>query len=90
MSSNHYLKTLSLANCDMNDSRIHHVVDALSENRTLQTLNLSLNRLSGKGMLKFREVFDESDKPLHIKSLDLSSNEIDVSYFYNFISLIKG
>lgn len=86
MTSNHNLKYLSLSNCDMNDMRIQHVIDGLSVNHTLQSLNLSLNHLTSKAMMKFRETFEESDKPLNIKSLDLSSNDIDVSVY---LSLFK-
>jgi Ran GTPase-activating protein (RanGAP) involved in mRNA processing and transport len=66
-----------MSNCDLHDGSIQHLLDALSGNKTLQSLVLSSNNLTNKAMFKFRETFEEHRKMLHVRNIDLSSNHIE-------------
>lgn len=76
--TNKCLSSLSIAGCDFNKLKFNFLLEILSHNDTLFDLNLSHNNLSIDDIRKFREVFGDNRRPLKVKFLDLSSNQIDV------------
>ncbi len=74
---NKTLLNLSLAKCQIEDTRINSVIEGLTQNEILKTLNLSSNGLTNQAMKRFKQVFEDDRKRLSLRCLDLSSNFIE-------------
>lgn len=74
LKSNKILKSLNLSKCDLDCVDAEAIADGLFENKALETLNLSKNRIMDKGAICIFESLQSENTKL--SNLDLSSNSI--------------
>lgn len=87
LKSNKILKSLNLSKCDLDCVDAEAIADGLFENKALETLNISKNRIMNKGAICIFESLQSENTKL--SNIDLSSNSIHNECIESLIETLR-